>query len=269
MKISRSTECMNTTEALYKLWSDAGFEALDMNEFACRSKNEDDYKMYIKERIGWTEKYGMTVGQCHGVSAETYDGLSTEKINDRIALIASSIKLASELRVPYTIIHPFIYSWSNDDTDRARTTELNMRYLKEVTRYAENTTVCLENLPGIRGHVINGAQMKEYTDSIKGLCVCLDTGHMFSNGVTTEDFFSAVGEKIKVMHIHDTMPGVDKHMLAFTGIGNWKEFAETVKKYGYSGDFNSESAFAMRTPIKDRLLLERVEAEAMRALSKM
>ena len=111
-------------------------------------------------------------------------------------------------------------------------------------------TVCLENMPGIHGFVKTGADLKRFTDAIPGLCVCYDTGHGFSLEEKASSFFAAVGDKIRVLHVHDTHRGLDRHLLPYTGIGDWADFTKTLKDYGYKGTMNSESSFAANAPEK-------------------
>ncbi len=261
MKLSRSSQ-VDTSKELYELFVRAGWQLVDINELA-RVKSADETDR-IKAVLDMAENAGLEIGQCHAPMAETYQGKSEDEIEAKIKSIEAGVIIADKLKMPYTIVHPFIYSWSETDPSREKTTEMNMHYLKRIMAYAWNTQVCLENMPGPRGFITNGEEMKEFTDAIDGLCVCLDTGHMFSVGGKTSDFFKSVGNKIKALHIHDTYLGFDRHMLPTSGCGDWADFKTTLKEYNYSGSMNSESSFPERVPQNLRLDAERLECNVLR-----
>ncbi len=261
MKLSRSSE-VNTSKELYELFARAGWQAMDINELA-RVRSEDEADR-IKNVLEIAMGAGLEIGQCHAPMAETYAGKSDDDIEAKIKFVEAGVKIADKLKIPYTIVHPFIYSWSEADPDKDKTTEMNMRYLKRITAYASNTQVCLENMPGVRGFITNGEEMKQFTDEIGGLCVCLDTGHLFSVNGKTSDFFKAVGTKVKALHVHDTVLGLDKHMMPMTGCGDWNDFKTTLKEYGYAGNMNSESSFPAHVPNDLRLDAETLECNILK-----
>ena len=78
--------------------------------------------------------------------------------------------------------------------------------------------------------------------------VCLDTGNLISQNGKATDFFAAVGDKVKTLHIHDSIPGQDLHLLAGEGRFDWEDFKLALKQYNYQGTINSESNFVYKSP---------------------
>lgn len=246
----------------YKTLKKAGWQAIDINETCYGNKfleGKEKGIAYVKGAIDKIHQAGLIVGQCHAPMPNTYEGLSDEEIERVIESIVNCVEVASELKIPYTVVHTFIYSWGGDP-DPERTWEINVKYLKRAVEKAENTVVCLENLPGINGFVRTPNDLKKMCDAVSPqLAVCLDTGHAFSNNLKTSEFFEVLGDKIKALHVHDTVAGADAHLLPFTGRGDWEDFKEALKKYNYSGTLNSESNFAFKLPPKKLLYWETCE----------
>ena len=100
----------------------------------------------------------------------------------------------------------------------------------------------------------------------KNLMVCFDTGHLFSQRELASHFFTQVGNRIRVTHIHDTIPNQDMHLLIGLGGVDWADFKQTIKDFGYCGNLNSESSFLRKLPDSLRLdgaILERKILETL------
>lgn len=260
MLLSRNSDCGKND---YKMLKKAGWQAIDINETCDGSKfmNVEEGKKYLESVIKDIEDAGLIVGQCHAPMPNTYENLSDEEIENIIVSIVNCVEVASALKIPYTIVHTFIYSWSGDP-DREKTFQLNKEYLKRVVEKAENTVVCLENLPGCNGFVRTGEELKEMCEAVSPkLCICIDTGHAFSNKLKVSSFFEVLGDKIKALHVHDSLNGMDRHSLPYEGSGDWNDFKEALKKYNYQGTLNSESSFSERLPKENELKWQTFERE--------
>ena len=268
MILSRNSHADGKSD--YKMLKNAGWQAIDINETCYGNKfleGKEKGIEYVKNVIFRVTEAGLIVGQCHAPMAGTYEGLSDEEMEKTVLSVVNCTEIASELKIPYTIVHPFIYSWSVEDPDPEKTYQLNVRYLKRVMEKAENTVVCLENMPGIRGFIRTGEDLKNMCDAVSPeLAVCLDTGHAFSNKLKTSQFFEVLGDKIKALHVHDTVAGTDSHLLPFTGGGDWADFKESLKKYNYSGTLNSESSFSECLPEDNELKWQTFEREVFEEL---
>lgn len=89
-------------------------------------------------------------------------------------------------------------------------------------------TICIENLyTNIAGHIIEGPCCnarkaaeridrfnEKYHAEILGFC--FDTGHANLVGIDMESFITALGNRLKVLHIHDNDGIADLHQIPFT-----------------------------------------------------
>lgn len=263
MLLSRNTYGKNS-ENLHLL-ANAGFNAVDINDTCdphIYHKSDDEQFEYFKQVIFSVNNAGLKVCQCHAPMTDCYNRTTPEQHEYTLKSIEKCVQVASELYIPYVVVHPLIFDWSFPDPDFDSAWQRNIDFLRRITKYAENTTVCLENMPGKCGFIKTGNDMANMLRdaAIDNLMVCLDTGHLFCQNEKATDFFAAVGNRIKVTHIHDSIPGQDLHLLACTGQGDWKDFKNAIKLYNYQGNLNSESNFYYKLPQTQRLegqILER------------
>ncbi len=252
----------------YRLLKQAGWQAIDINE-TCDPNvflSEESYQLSFTENVlDNIIKAGLIVGQCHAPMAECHMGKSDEAIENRITSIINCTKIADKLNIPFTIVHPFIYSWSENDPDPDKTFNLNKEYLKRVCSVAKNTIVCLENMPGGRGFILNGEDLKNMINAVDcNLHACVDTGHAASLGVKMSNFTNTLGDKIKTLHVHDSFIGSDRHMLPFLGSFDWVDFKESIKDLDVI--LNSESGFSIKLPKENLLDWETFERKVFEKL---
>ena len=243
-----------------KMLVNAGYQAVDVNDTSHNSdvflKDMDEQIQFVKTAIKNITDLGLVIGQCHAPHTKSLWCTSSEEHEQNIITIENCVKVASALKIPYTIVHPIVYAFNNPGEDPDKYWQINIDMLRRVTKYAENTVVCLENMPGTCGIIRTGDDMARMLTDVGNdeLMVCLDTGHLICQEGSFEEFFAAVGDRVKTTHIHDSLKGYDLHLLPGTGQGNWKEFKEVIRKYNYQGNINSESVFVYKTP--DSLTLE-------------
>lgn len=268
MKLSRNSVInYKNRDEYYAMLKTAGWDAVDLDEFYVLEMFEDGLGLKRGREITDTvKKNGLEIGQCHAPMPGEFYKKSQNTVEKAIKAMEDCVKVASELEIPYTVVHPYIYSWSIADPDEDRTFEFNKEILTRLCASAKNTVVCLENLPGNHGFINDGAKMKKMLDSVDGLCACLDTGHLFSVKGKVSDFFLLNGSKIKALHVHDSVCGADLHLLPFSGSGDWSDFSKALHDYGYSGTLNTESRFAASLPPQLRLQGERFEIDVLRSL---
>jgi len=129
--------------------------------------------------------------------------------------------------------------------------ECNVKSLEQISSFTKEgpTTICLENGGSIDSmlRLVNAV-----TESELGLC--LDTGHLNMAGGDCADFVRKAGEKLKALHITDSIGSHDDHIFPHSaGNINWEEFMVALREVGYDGLFNFEVPRENRCPMKIRL----------------
>ncbi len=250
MLLSRNSKAF--TLEYYQMLSRAGWQAIDINEtedFSLFFQPADVQISFLKNQIDNIHKADLIIGQCHAPMVGSYADFSDEELNTRINCIAQAITAASKLKIPFTVVHPLVYSWSAPDPNPEKTWEKNIKYLSFICSFAKDTVVCLENMPREFGFIKTAKLQKQMLlDVGNNLCACFDTGHAASTGQTASSFFNTLDDKIKVLHVHDSLEGLDKHFLPYLGAFDWTDFKEALKKSNYKGTLNSESSFSSKLP---------------------
>lgn len=242
----------------------AGWQAIDLNDTTKTElfhKSEEEYMAYLREAVANAREAGLVVGQCHAPMPRPMRLSDAEEREYLITAVERCVAAAGKLGIPYTVVHPFEYDFHSQSAEGyGPAFDLNVKYLRRILRAADGTVVCLENMPGKGVFLKGGLQMKLLLDAVgdERLMVCLDTGHLFSQGEKASAFFERVGDRVKVTHIHDTTPGEDHHLPVYAGRIDWNDFKETIKKYGYTGNLSCESSYVRRMPAAFR-----AEASAM------
>lgn len=275
MIISRNSDYRyKDAEKYYSMLAKAGWQGIDVGETVPKELYQMDFNdavSKIKSVKECIERNGMKICQFHS----PFDNVplteaTPESLKQSEKMIIDCIRIADKLDVPYVVVHPVLYSWKIEDPDMDKTYEYNAGFLHRLCREAEKAVVCLENMPGPRGFIIDGARMKKMLEIAdeKNLAVCLDTGHLISVNGKASDFFKENEGKIKTLHVHDSVFGTDMHDVACSHSGEWwDDFKFAIKRYGYDGSLNSESDFARRMPDEKRFEAEHFEAEIFKYLA--
>ncbi len=138
------------------------------------------------------------------------------------------------------------------------------RFIEQIAPLAKEMgiIICIENLyDGIGGHLIEGPccnakkaaeRIDRINDAFGGevLGFCLDTGHANLVGIDFEDFITALGGRLKVLHIHDNDGVRDLHQIPYTftrtrentSATDWEGFLSGLRRIRYDGVLSFETA---------------------------
>lgn len=270
MHVSRN--CQGTDIELLKMMVGAGYTAVDMNDTSyhndiCLKSDEERFAFFATAAKNIRDA-GLFIGQCHAPHSISLWCSTPEEVEQRVVAIENCVKTVNKLDIPYTVIHPFVFAFNKEDENPEKLWQFNIDIIRRICKCATNTTICLENMPGVGGVIRTGADMSRMLSDVgdPNLMVCLDTGHLICQQGSFNEFFNAVGNRVKTTHIHDSLKDQDLHLLAGTGQGNWQEFKDAIKQYNYQGNINSESVFVYKTPQELRLdgqILERKILEGL------
>ncbi len=272
MLVSRT--CFGADKEYCEMLVNAGYQAVDINDTSHNTEiflqSADEQFEFVKNVVDNIKNAGLEIGQCHAPHSISLWCSTPEEVEQRIVAIENCVKTVSKFNIPYTIIHPFVYAFNKPDENPERLWQFNIDVIRRICKCATNTTICLENMPGTAGVIKSGEDMAKMLDDIgdPNLMVCLDTGHLISQNEKSSNFFAAVGDRIKTLHIHDSIPGQDLHLLAGEGRGDWENFKTALKQYNYQGTINSESNFVYNVPKELRLVGQILERKILESFIK-
>lgn len=198
------------------------------------------------------EEGGLTVSQCHAPFPSALPG--RPRLNQTLcrAVIPWSLKAAAALGSPYLVMHSY------DCIDQFGSGEEwkgNLDLFRGLIPQIRQTGVhiCIENLfkPGqLMTDPREGIRLIDSLNEYAGeelFHLCLDIGHLHLTQLNEAEVIKSVGDRLKVLHIHDNDGEHDLHRLPKiredepqNGV-DWHAFAKALCEIGFSGVLSLES----------------------------
>lgn len=206
---------------------------------------------------------GIRISQMH-MPYPNYVPGGTKELNDYLFHVVApkSMEICAFMECPYIVVHGF--KLSHYLGSEAAEWEKTSKFLESLAPMAKRLgiCICIENLyTSIGGHIVEGpcCDPRKAASRIDGLNerfgaevagFCFDTGHANLAGINFEDFITLLGNRLKVLHIHDNDGVEDLHQIPFTftrGRENltstdWEGFVRGLRKIRFDGVLNFETA---------------------------
>lgn len=231
-------------------------------------KSEEElYEHFTPLKVG-CEKTGIDIFQMH-MPYPNFVPTAKKEFNDylRDVMAVKSMKICKFLNCKYIVIHGFKLSrFLGSEEAEWQETEKFIHFLAPLAK-EYGITICMENVYESAGsHIIEGPccnpdKAVERIDRINEkydaevLGFCFDTGHANLVGINPREFIETLGDRLKVLHIHDNDGMVDLHQMPFTFTRSrenrpstdWEGFVEGIKNIGYSGVLSFETAPVLKS----------------------
>lgn len=254
------------------LIASAGFERVDFNLDTFLKNSDvyagkinsffdadlDDLLKYFGEYKDTFEKYGIKPSQMHApypILVPTRPDI-TEYMQS--VVIPKSIAIAGMMEIPWVVMHPFKLQYLyGSETERA----MNLEFFRSLIPMLKehHIGVCVENLyESVGGRITEGtcadpAEAIWYVDTLNQLAgeelfgCCLDTGHMELVHRTPADYVRKVGNRLKILHMHENDAIGDLHQMPYTfgkkpedGV-DWQDFSKALDEVGFDGTLSFET----------------------------
>ena len=228
-----------------------GFSCIDFN---MSNTNTEIYTFPESDKLLLREKAladdaGIEINQAHGPwRSPPRDGTVIDRA-ERMDKMKKSIRLASLLGCKNWVIHPLMPLGADDTVtgNEKETWEINLIFMKDllITAKEYGVTICLENVPMAKFSLAKPAAILNFAEEIndENFKICLDTGHAsLFDDLSLCDEVRRLGDKIKVLHVHDNKYGKDLHLMPYFGTIDWKAFVVSLKDIGYNGVFSLETS---------------------------
>jgi len=253
----------------YALLHDLGFEAVDfgLSRFLLPADIRNEKGGSIMDGdfdaiMPHLAPYREAALRHHIVCAQTHAPFPSyewgrETLNTRMAhVLINTIRATAYLGAPYCVVHP-----AKADKDCCRPSpaeewEVNHAMYAALIPVLKETGVvcCLENLfsAGEEGTRYASA-CSDFSEAVQWIDqlnqeagralfgFCLDTGHCNLTRQTLRRAVLLLGDRLKVLHIHDNMGHLDQHLAPYMGTIKWDEFLKALHEIGYQGDLNFET----------------------------
>ena len=231
------------------------------NTFFSQSEQELE-KFFSRHREG-AKTAGVKINQMH-MPYPVYVPGGNRELNEYLwnVVAPKSLKICAFFDCKYIVVHGFkLARYLGSEEAEWIETE---RFLDSLAPLAKELgiTICIENLyEGIGGHLIEGPgcdaqKAAERIDRMNDryqapvLGFCFDTGHANIAGLDFERFLTTLGDRLKVLHIHDNDGRRDLHQIPFTfaetrenlSSTDWDGFIRGLQSANFDGVLNFETA---------------------------
>lgn len=250
----------------------AGFERVDFN-LDTFLKNSDVYAgrintffdndlesllSYFEEYRKMFEKYGIKPSQMHAPYPILVPTRADVTDYMQKVVIPKSIAIAGRMQIPWVVMHPFKLQYKYGlEAEQA----MNLQYFQSIIPMLKehHVGVCVENLyesVGARiteGTCANPTEAAWYVDVLNQLAgeelfgCCLDTGHMELTHREPADYIRQIGNRLKILHMHENDAIGDLHQMPYTfgtkpddGV-DWEDFCKTLVEIGFDGTLSFET----------------------------
>ena len=268
MKIATSTNIRpeNVSEPqLYAALAKAGFDGIDLPFY--KFQDELDWSdaaaafAWADQRAQWADDAGIEWVQAHGPFFDMF-GKDEAARHSREAC-RHALKVCGRLGIPWMVLHPDIFPGPFDAEHDAAMLKGNTEFFRSLLPDCEkhNVGIAIENIFDLyaqtRGCQRYFAAIPEeqcaLIDAINHPLIgaCWDTGHAHINGQDQRVGITALGHRLKAIHIQETKNGPDRddHVLPFSIAApavDWNGVCAGLRQINFRGPFAFEVHQAIR-----------------------
>lgn len=209
-----------------------------VNDFFNRSVRE--LERFFAPHKEAAEIAGIQINQMH-MPYPSYIPDATKEINDYLmqTVAPKSMEICAFFGCQYIVVHGF--KLARNLGSEAAEWERTEKFLETLVPMAKelNITICMENIyTNMGNHIVEGpccdarkvaARIDRFNEKYgtEVLGFCFDTGHANLVGIDMENFITTLGNRLKVLHIHDNDGIGDLHQIPFTFTRNRENAAST------------------------------------------
>lgn len=232
-----------------------------LNPFFRQSIHE--LELFFTPHKEGAKKTGITINQMH-MPYPIYIPNGKKELNDFLweEVALKSMELCSFFECKNIVVHGFkLARYLGTEEAEWEYTERFLNYIAPMAKEM-GITICIENLyDNVGGHLVEGpcCNAKKAADRIdrfnerynaEVLGFCFDTGHANLVGLDFEQFITTLGDRLKVLHIHDNDGVADLHQIPFTftktrenhTTTDWNGFISGLTKIKYHHVLSFETA---------------------------
>lgn len=245
----------------YSRWGDKAYEIIKKHGFDCvdygmltdshiiYTGTEEEINAYLLKEKTLATAAGITIAQTHGPWKWPPENATEKEREVWLWKMQQALRATAILGCKYCVIHPImpLGLWEVNTPDAEKTWQLNLEFMRELVKTARecDVTICLENMPMLDFSMSKPEVIAKFIDEINDehFQMCFDTGHVcVFEDLSVADELRKVGDKVKVLHVHDNAGRRDEHLFPYSGKINWVDFAKAVKDIHFNGVFSLETS---------------------------
>lgn len=218
-----------------------GYEAMDISFTGTITlENPDVYEPILEDKdfeknldpyIKLSKELGIKILSSHIPYRYSYLDPSSDKFEFCHEMSIRSLKASEYLGAEWAVMHE-------------TTVEGTIGYVKRLFEESgiRNTGIAVENMCN---RPIT--ELIEIVDTLASegykVGICLDIGHAHQNKYIDNDIpqiIHMMGDRIKVLHVHDNSRGADVHKAPYMGTVPWEKVMKALKEINFKGALNLE-----------------------------
>jgi len=237
----------STVECIHAC-ADAGYRHLDLSMSGITAPGRPlhekaTHRAWLGQVKQAMRERSMAFSQAHAVFYGTKLDPESQEFAQFVHNIADNFDLASELSIPWMVVHPIRCLNGENPNDEATFT-LNVAFFRSLLPLIERSGVgvAIENMNA--GPFVSAKALLDLLaalDDHEGFGLCWDTGHAHLTSQDQVQSILTMGKRLKVTHIADNRGVKDDHLLPLSGTIDWPPLVGALKQSGYEGDFSYEA----------------------------
>lgn len=231
-----------------------GFDAVDVNFaatiYTSREKNEpildgENWRDTIRDLTEEIARVGLAISHTH-LPFYNYGDTDHADYELRTMMMDRSIEASAIVGAKWAVIHPSTYA---DIDEMIEKSLIEMQPMIEKAN-ALGVGLAIENMSRTPYQAIIEI-VDEFRSRGYEAGICWDTGHANRKGINQYEGLTAIGERLKTLHVHDNFGAGDDHLPVPFGRIEWDDFYRGLREINYKGTMNYEVALS-RLPLETR-----------------
>lgn len=210
----------------------------------------DRWQQYMEATVEDSKTYDLPIPVCH-LPFKTLRDPSADELAEFQKSVFIGMDAAMILGVDHAVLHPNTIVLPMEEYDEAKQFEKTVAHLSPFAEYAAKIglSIAVENMPfvsqngAVHRFCGNAQELCRVADAL-GIGVCWDFGHGHISGLKQSDALKHIGQRLKVVHIHDNFGSDDQHIPPFIGTNDWQDSMQGLSAIGFGGLLNYEVASA-------------------------
>jgi sugar phosphate isomerase/epimerase len=215
---------------------------------------------WVDQRVRWAQDAGIQWVQAHGPMFDMFG--TNQKAQRSRDFCRHAIKACGRLGIPWMVLHPETTAGPYDADHRAAMMAGNVGFFRSLLDDCEKHRVGIA-IENIFDHAAHRRGCPHYFASIPEeqcalidelnhplIGACWDTGHAHMNELDQRAGLTALGSRLKAIHIQETRNGPDRddHVLPFSienpGV-DWEGVTSGLRDINFPGPFTFETPSAI------------------------
>lgn len=216
-------------------------------------------ELFLTDDVSWrkladdwaraAQDAAVTLAVAHAPCVNVFQDLSEETYAVHLRAIRRSIELCHLLNIRRIVVHScHHFSFSRQETFN-RNRQLYSQLFDLMERFG--ITVMVENWASAETFLTTGAELAEFLDNVDHplLAACWDTAHgnidPAARALGQYENITALGKRLKGVHIADNFGDVHHHSWPFAGIVNFDAVMQGLLDVAYDGLFTFEASYTL------------------------